>query len=191
MPKKRPSVTQISARQRRIVEYIGSGQKSWKQAAKDFGVTPRELKQFAVYKSRKQLKQQYNRSPTIRKLYQEAETKPLRQKARSKGFTLRRFEYRRAALEQYRITPQFPATERSFRVNTGELIRNIYRRDREASKSVVQQALGALEWATYTRDMHLPVSIRTINDLHDAGELDDDEYEDAVKVWKDVYGITT
>lgn len=176
---KRPSYVSVRARQRTILEYLAATGKTFKQAAKDFGVKPRELEKFALSKPTRE-REQFNRSPVLRKLYYEAERPRLARYTRTQGTTLRRIKFEPAELQVLRGTPGLRETSTN-ELQIGEMIQNLYR----PPEQVTPQFL----WAVYTREHGIPDSIRTLRLLGRNKRISASEYRDAITVWGNIYNI--
>ncbi len=167
------------ARQRTILEYLAATGKTFKQAAKDFGVTPRELEKFALAKPTEK-RAQFNRSPTLRKLFYEGERPRLKRYARTQGVTIKRIKFEPAELQVYRTTPGLRESSTN-ELQIGEMIQNLYR----PPEQVTPQFL----WAVYTREHGLPDSINALRLLGRNKRISASEYRDAVTIWGNIYNI--
>lgn len=181
MAQKRPSYPSIRARQRHLLEYIGSTGRTERQVARDFGVKPQQLRRFTSTKST-EIRKNFGRSPAYEKLYSQGTTKELRQKARSHGerVTFRPVrEYTEPSIQQFRKTPGYSQEFVTRYVQTGEQIQHLY------ASQITPQYL----WAIYTKEQNIPVSIKSINLLRRNGKISAADYNDIVTVWKDIYNI--
>ena len=171
MASKRPSYVSIRARQRNIIEGIGTRNLTYRQAAKEFGVTRPELKRFLETKS-KDLRKSYNRSPSLRKLYAEGERPETRRVLGVKR--IRRYEFRERVLR-----PMFREPSKVSDVQIGRMIQRLY----------YENNIKTQMWAVYTREHKLPTSIDSIRLLYRNGRMDSGTYNAAIKTWADYYGI--
>lgn len=180
MAAKRPSYPSIRARQRNLLEYQFSTDKTYRQAARELGVKPSEFERFVTANPRS-LRQQYNRSKMIRKLYGEGERPDLRKKAKAQGVKLERLRTERG----YRVaTQEVPIFERDYQARLGrtqELIAALYERQRGAS----------YDWAVFAAEENIPVSIKVIKLMWRNGEIDSSRYDYIIAVWKTIYNIET
>lgn len=178
MPR-RPSYTSIRARQRAILEYQLSTDRYGKKAARDFGVTPRQLEAFTSADPKK-LRRAYNQSPGIRQLFHAGAEKNLRAEARQHDKTFKQrplVQYSQRVLQPLRKTPNIDQQVVSKEVQTGERIQYLY------TQRVTPQFL----WAEYTRKHDLPISAKTIKVLFRNGYIDPDLYDEVTAVWEDIY----
>lgn len=178
---RRPSVSQIRARQRRLLEYLASTDKTPRQAAKEFRVTPRQLEQFVSTKT-PTVRRNFNRSPVTERLYQAGEEKGLRARAKTQGRRLVVRPLRQVQepyLQQIRTTPGFDPAYVTRQVQSGEQIQNLY------TTKITPQYL----WAVYTREHNLPIGIKSIKLLRRNRKISSSEYNELLTVWKDIYNI--
>jgi hypothetical protein len=180
---RRPSYKSIRARQRNILEGLGTSDLKYAQAAKRFGVTPRELKRFVETKPRK-LRTNFNRSPANAKLYGASKATVQRREVRETlGVKrIRKYKIRESQIQDIKNVKVsgLSQTEIRNRYQIGEQIQNLYT-SREHAR---------YDWASYTREHDLPTSMDTIKLLHRNDKISDDEYMDAVTMWRDIYNIT-
>jgi hypothetical protein len=183
MAQKRPSYKSIRARQRNILEGLGTSDLKYAQAAKRFGVTPRELKRFVETKPRT-LRTNFNRSPANRKLYGATRADVQRREVRENlGIKkIKRYKYRPSQLADIRNPKvlKMSEAERRNRTQIGEQIQNLYTR----------RVFAAYDWASYTREHNLPASITAMNLLHRNNKISDDDYMEAIQVWRNLYNIS-
>lgn len=185
MSKARPTYPQIRSRQRYVVDYLHSTGKTYKQGARDLNVTPSELKHFIESKP-KDLRKTYNRSKSTKALYESGgkrHTADIRPLARAQHKTLKRVPYK---LQQVRLarsmtlppTPEGLERYENYTRNAG-LIRNLYVTDE------------ATEWNIWTLDRNYPVSIRSIREMYQRGEIDSDEMAEIETTWREIYKIAS
>lgn len=182
MAKRRPSYKSIRARQRNLLEGIGTADVRYKEAAAKLGVTPRELKTFVETKP-KNLRSNFNRSPAYRKLYGASTASVQRKQVRqSLGISrISRYEPRESEIQNIaRGTYRYPERERRNRTQIGELIQNLY----------VKGSKDRYQWASYAQQHSLPTSIDTIRLLHRNGQIGDNEYMGAVNAWQAIYNVS-
>jgi hypothetical protein len=183
MAQKRPSYKSIRARQRNILEGLGTSDLKYAQAAKRFGVTPRELKRFVETKP-KNLRTNFNRSPANAKLYGATKATVQRREVRETlGVKkIRKYKIRESQIQDIRnakISGLSPSEIRN-RYQIGEQIQNLY----------VSREHARYDWASYTREHDLPTSMDTLRLLNRNGKISNDEYMDAVNTWRDIYNVT-
>ena len=171
MASKRPSYVSIRARQRNIIEGIGTRNLRYKDAAKEFGVTRQELKRFLETKPQT-LRKSYNRSPSLRKLYVEGERPETRRVLGVKR--IRHYEFR-----EHVLRPMEKDLTKVSDLQTGRLIQRLY----------YINNIDTQNWAAYTREANLPASIDTIRLLHRNGKITDATYRAALREWAKTYGI--
>ena len=181
MAARRPSTVSIRARQRNILEGMGTADDKYKQAAKRFGVTPRQLKTFVTTPSSK-MRSDFNRSPAYRKLYGTAKSAPEQRKQVRETFEvprIRRYQYKEL---QIRNLKKRGYSERELRNRTqiGEQIQAIYS----------GRAVSRYKWAGYAREHNLPTSIDTIRLLLRNDRMSDSDYIAAVKAWRAIYNVS-
>jgi hypothetical protein len=177
---RRPSYKSIRARQRNILEGIGTADVKYKEAAKRLGVTPRELKTFVETKPRK-LRPNFNRSPAYRKLYGASTAPEQRKQVREQlGIPrVRRYQAAEQDIQALRLQ-RLPEKELRNRTQIGEQIQNLYYRGQN----------DRYLWAAYAREHDLPTSIDTLRLLHRNDKVSDSEYAQAVKTWRDIYNVS-
>lgn len=168
MASKRPSYVSIRARQRNIIEGIGTRDLTYKQAAKEFGVTRQELRRFRESKP-KDLRRIYNRSPALRKLYTEGERPVTRQVLGIKR--IRRYEFEEHILKEPRAL-KYPNSKQ-----IGRMIQRIY----------YENNFGKQQWSIYTHERSLPNSIDDIKLLYKNGKLTSSQYHAILKEWREDY----
>ena len=171
MASKRPSYVSIRARQRNIIEGMGTRDLTYAQAAKEFGVTRQELKRFVETKPTK-LRSSYNRSPGYAKLYREGERGEVRSTLKVKRIT--RYPHMRAVKYERPTT-----TQEIKRQQVSRMVQNLY----------YKNGHDATVWANYARENNLPSSVDAIILLHNNGKMDDKTYVETLKVWRDNYNI--
>lgn len=181
MAARRPSKISIRARQRNILEGMGTADDRYKQAAKRFGVTPRQLKTFVTTKPA-QMRTDFNRSPAYKKLYGTAKTAPEQRKQVRETFEvtrIKRYKIREADIRRLKLQ-RLSEKELRNRTQIGELVQNLYS----------QGSYDKYKWANYVHDKHLPTSIDTIKLLHRNGNISDKAYIAAVKQWRAIYNVS-
>lgn len=154
-----------------------STNKSFKQAAKDFGVTPRQLEKFATSKP-KQVRKSFSQNDVSQSLFQAGETKNVRRKARQQGTKLTRVQFEEAQIQVYRGTPGLPESEVNRRVQFGELIQNLYT-ERQEPRYL---------WAQWTREHNLPVSYKAAKLLYRNHRISYQDWINYQAVWQSIYG---
>ena len=173
MASKRPSYPSIRARQRNILEGIGTGDLKYNQAAQRLGVTPTELRKFLDTKS-PIVRRNFNRSPAYRKLYAEGERSKTREALGLKR--IRRYEFKRSAVDRPQAMQKYPNSKQ-----IGALIQRYY----------YKNGIEKIEWAAWTAEHNLPTSMDAIKQMRAEGKITESEYRSAVKSWRDHYhGIT-
>ncbi len=185
MARKRPSYVSIRTRKVKLLKYMGTTGKTEAQTAKEFGVTKEQLKRF-ITQDPKQARRTYNRSDSQRKIFEEVSRTSTRPRYRAgerveklRGVKLIQFDARPAVLDQIRRTPGLTNEERARRIQIGQLIQRHY----------TFQDRPEYHWAEYARENKLPSSINAIKILYRNGRIDDDEYADIARTWKEVYNI--
>lgn len=171
MTSKRPSYLSIRARQRNIIEGIGTRDIKYAQAAKEFGVTRTELKRFIETKP-KDLRKSYNRSPSIRKLYEEGERSETRKALGVKR--IKRYEFRENVLR-----PLYKDPQKVSDIQIGHMVQRLYYENNIATQM----------WAVYVRENDLPTSIDEIRRRYRAGRMSSVTYNTAIKTWAKIYNI--
>ena len=174
MARQRPSYPSIRVRQRNIIEGLGTTDLRYAQAAKRFGVTPRELQHFVETKPRN-LRSNFNRSPAYRKLYEEGARPQVREQLGIKR--IRRYKFRAPAIREITLSQAYSPDEQRQRVQTGRAILNLY----------TEREHPQLRWALWTRERNLPTSIVAIKLLHRNNKIKDDMYIEAIAAWSDIY----
>ena len=169
MASKRPSYVSIRARQRNIIEGMGTRDLTYAQAAKEFGVTRPELKRFVETKPTK-LRSNYNRSPGYSKLYREGERSEVRQ-------TLGVKRIRKAKIIRPRQYERPVTTKQVKQQQIDRLVQNLY----------YKNGKDKADWANYTREHNLPSSIDSIRLLHKNDRIDDDRFSSIVMTWITIY----
>ena len=178
---KRPSYVSIRARQKNILEGIGTAGLNYKQAARRFGVKPRELKRFVETKPR-DLRQNFNRSPAYKKLYGTGTAAEQRKTVRQTVgvYKVKRYKYRVSQIEELKSLKLTPKELRN-RTAIGNLVQNLYS----------QREYEKYDWASYTYNHDLPRSIDSIRTMHRNNKLSNDRYRDILVAWRDAYpGMT-
>jgi hypothetical protein len=170
MASKRPSSPSIKARQRNIIEGMATRDLTYTQAAKEFGVTRRQLKKFTTTKN---LRSNYNRSPAYAKLYREGERKETRKVLGVR--TIRRYDYQHLPVTN---TAQKDQQLRDEQVKVQ--IRYLY----------YKNGHDKAEWANYAREHHIPSSIDAIVVLHNNDRIDDTKFGQVLTSWAQIYGIS-
>ncbi len=184
MAQKRPSYVSIRARKVKLIKYMGTTNKTEAQTAREFGVTKAQLRRF-VTQDAKQSRRTFNRSPEIRKLYGEIGAPKPRYRGGQRiesirGTRLIQFDARPATLNQIRTTPGLSEEERSRRLQVGQLIQRHY----------TFQDRPEYHWAEFTRENKLPVSVKSLKILRRNGRINDEQWDQALKTWKDTYNIS-
>lgn len=174
MANKRPSYRSIRARQRNIIEGLGTTDLRYKEAAKKFNVTPRELQHFVESKPRT-LRKNFNRSPVYAKLYNEGARPIVRERLGIKRIT--HFKFRPTQIRQYTVTSGLSEYESNRRQQVGQMIRALY----------VTRFDPKTAWAAWTREHNLPQSIKVIRLLHRNNKITDGIYAEALVEWQDIY----
>ncbi len=174
MANKRPAYRSIRVRQRNIIEGLGTSDLRYKEAAKKFNVTPRELQHFVETKPQT-LKKNFNRSPVYAKLYNEGSRPAVRERLELKSII--RFKFKPTQIRQYTVTGGLSEYESNRRRQIGEMIRALYVRRYDPTTA----------WAAWTREHYLPQSIKVIRLLHRNDKISDDLYARALMEWQDIY----
>lgn len=108
MAKRRPSYVSIRARQRNVLEALGSSKyRGYEEAARRLGVPTNEFRSFITMKP-EQVRRQYNRRPAFRKLYGEQKTAPEQRQAVKKAVGVKRvtrFPYQENVLRVPALLP--------------------------------------------------------------------------------------
>ncbi len=179
MAAKRPSYKSIRARQKSILEGMGTSDLKYNEAAKRLGVTPRELKRFAETKPSK-LRKNFNRSSANQKLYGARTATEQRKDVREAfGVTrIKKYKYRESEIQALKVMKLKPSELRN-RTQIGEQVQNLYS-DKEHAR---------YEWASYARENDIPTSIDTLKLLHRNNQISDSDYVDAVNTWRAIYNI--
>jgi hypothetical protein len=174
---KRPSYVSIRARQKNIIEGLGTSDLKYAQAAKRFGVEPRELRKFAETKP-KTLRRNFNRSPVYKKLYAEGARSEVREKLGVRR--IKHYAIREKELRQLPYARKYTESETTRRRQIGELLQNLY----------VSDELSRYRWASYVREHDLPTSIAALQLLHRNDRISDSEYQRALSDWRAIYNIS-
>jgi hypothetical protein len=170
MASKRPSSPSIKARQRNIIEGMATRDLTYTQAAKEFGVTRRQLKKFTTTKN---LRSNYNRSPAYAKLYREGERKETRKVLGVRS--IMRSDYKHLPITN---TGQTPKEVRREQVKV--MVRYLY----------YKNGHDRAEWAMYAREHHIPSSIDSIVILHKNDRIDDAKFGSILTNWAQIYNIS-
>lgn len=178
MATKRPSYTSIRARQKNIIEGLGTSDLKYAQAAKRFGVEPRELRKFVTSKP-KTLRTNFNRSPTYKKLYEEGTRGEVRETLGVRRIKRYAFHEKEIQLLKKHTTPYSPE-ESQRRVQIGEMVQRLY----------VDKDLARYEWAEYTREHNLPTSIQVLTLLFRNNKITGPDYAKALAEWKAIYNVS-
>jgi len=174
MASKRPSYVSIRARQRNIIEGLGTRDLTYGQAAKEFGVTRQQFKKFVESKP-KNLRSSYNRSPAYQKLYREGERKETRRVLGArKGIK----HYKKFADIPQRGVTYTPQQANEQQIN--KMLQNLY----------VTNHAGGATWANYAREHRIPSSLDAIILMHNNGKIDDHEFVSVVRAWQGIYGVS-
>lgn len=169
MANKRPSYVSIRARQRNIIEGLGTREDlNTKEVAKRLGVTPQELRRFRDTKP-KELRKSFNRSPSIRKLYEEGRRSEVREKLEVPR--IRRYAYSEPILREPRLQ-RHPNSKQ-----VGRMIQRLY----------YENNIGPQAWSTYTYEHGLPNSIKAIKLLYMNDRITGPQYASILKHWRDSY----
>lgn len=176
MPTKRPTTAQVAARQRVIIEGIADSGLTQKQAAKRFGVTPRELETFLGLNA-KQLRKRYNRSPVTRELYQAGEKHRTKQELGLKRLP-RRYEYEPERIAAYatRTGAKKETSQRLYEI--GLNIQRVYYRGEQGPADI---------WREYTLRQGVPKSVKTLDMMLAQGKISVSKYRNIMKVHAIVY----
>lgn len=189
MASKRPTTAQIRARQRKIIEGMGTaaleGKRSQyvKSAAKQLGVTPRELERF-IDRKPQEVRKTYSRSKTAQKLYGEATPRELKSRLGLKTQP-KRFEYEPQRTAEYRIFSSYAG----FTPEEGEMMRTRIEYGLKVANLYYEGQIAKLEWMRWTRSQGLPRSGRAIQLLYKNRKISRQLYEDAHTVAEVVYGV--
>lgn len=177
---KRPSYKSIRARQRNIIEGLGTSDLKYAQAADRFGVTPRELRRFVTTKP-KDLRKNFNRSPANTKLYGASTAAKQRKEVReSLGVSkVKRYKFREQEIRDLKVL-KLKEPELRNRTQIGELVQNLY----------TSKIHARYDWASYAREHDIPTSIDAVKLLHRNNRISDSEYTDAVQTWRDIYNVS-
>ncbi len=183
MAAKRPSTPQIRARKVKLIKYLGTTRKTDAQVANEFGVTTSQLRKF-LRQNPKQARREFNRSPSLRKLYQEVGAPKPRYRAgqrieQVRGVRLVQFQYKPRDLRVIRSTPGLAENERDRRLEIGNLLQRHYS----------LQARPEYEWAEYARIHHIPVSMNALKILKRNNRISDSEYDEIITTWRQIYNI--
>ena len=173
MAQKRPSYVSIRARQRNIIEGMGSGQLTVKQAAKKLGVTPSELRAFTQERKPKEIRAAFNHSPAYRKLYEAGQRKNV--KATLGVTRVYRYEFREEVLRNKVV------------MNAGQRRPNPKQVGRMVQRLYYLNNIGPQHWSAWTYEHGLPNSIDDIKLLWKNKRISDNQYRTALKVWRDDY----
>jgi len=179
MAAKRPSYVSIRARQRRILDYQLSTGKKDKETAKEFGVTTAQLRKF-VESDPKKLRRSYNRSPNTKKLYSEGQEKEVRKMVRKEHVPYQRTTVKVSYPKLASLTEE---KELEDYYHTASRVEYLYAW--EVSPSMAKSH----QWEIYTSRLDLPISIDSINAMHDRGDIDDAAYDRIISRWRAIYGI--
>jgi len=174
---KRPSYVSIRARQKNIIEGLGTSDLKYAQAAKRFGVEPRELKKFIETKP-KNLRRNFNRSDAYRKLYTEGSRAEVRENLGVRR--IKHYAIRKEDVEAIVSSRRYIYTETENRVKIGKMLQQLYYRGEQPQA----------EWAAYTREHDLPTSINVLRLLYQNDRLDGPTYKNAIREWQAVYNIS-
>jgi hypothetical protein len=173
MARKRPSYVSIRARQRNIIEGVGTRDLRYAQAAKEFGVTKSELRKFLETKP-KDLRRNFNRSPATRKLYAEGERPETRRILGVKRIT--RYPFRERVLRDELARPRLANKQQ-----IGKMIQRLY----------YDNNIAAQEWASYAREHDLPNSMKNIRLLYHNDRISEGQYKTILKNWRNIYAKMT
>jgi hypothetical protein len=163
---------------------MGTTNKTEAQTAKEFGVPKAQLRKFITQDAKKS-RRSFNQSPSTRKLFAEIGAPKPRYKGGQRIETVRgtriiQFDARPATLDQIRRTPGLSESERSRRLQVGNLIQRHY----------TFQDRPEYHWAEFTREHKLPTSINALKILRRNDRIPDAYWNQALKAWKDIYGIS-
>lgn len=172
MTAKRPSYVSIRARQRNVIEGLGT-LGSTKEAAKRLGVTRAELKRFRDTKPKK-LRQIFNRSPVIRRLYTLGARPETRKALGLKR--IRRYSYLEFLERSIRDVKTVPLRYENS-VQIGRMVQRLY----------YENNIDAQRWSAYTYDNNIPNSINTIKFLYKRGVITPRRYAQILHTWKNLY----
>ncbi len=161
---KRPSYRSIRLRQRNIVEGLASKQIKYSEAAKQLGVTKAELQRFLEQKPQT-LHQNYNRSPSYKKLFESGARPKVREELGLKRVRVIEYHERdtKAADRQY-----------------GRMIQRYYN----------ENGIDRIKWSVWTWKRDMPNSMDAIKLLYTNGRLSKTQYASAVAFWKKTYNVS-
>lgn len=182
---KRPTTTQIRARQVKLVRYQLTTKKTDAQVAKEFDLTTKQLRNIKS-KSPKQLRRVWSRSTGLQKAYREVGPVSGKGSTRVKEVRLTPAPFRGKALRRLRRS-SVPVDIRDVRIRQGIVIEEYYIIPGDVQATELHEA--RLSWAEWTEEHELPTSILAIQEMYDAGEIDDAAYSEAIAAWKEAYGI--
>ncbi len=180
MPNKRPSYVSVRKRQVNILEGIGTTNASYKEVAKRFGVKPHQVEKFVTL-SPKQIRQRMNLSPAYRKLYEAGERKEVRERLGVKKIQHQIYDPRYAYIVSLRTMRAgiIPEEERAKRLRITTMVNRLY----------IPKVKPFHEWAAYTQEKQIPVSIRTIMFFYENGKISRNSLIDILGQWKKIYGV--
>jgi len=185
----RPTTPQIRARQVKLIKYQRASNKTDAQLAKEFGLTTKQIKNVKS-KSPKYLRRVWSRSTGLQKVYEDVGPVSGKGSTKVHGTRIQKAVFRPEGLKRIRIARakgELPLAEFERQVRTGIEIEQLYVIPGDADATAQHEA--RLTWAEWTQEHELPTSILAINEMHDAGEIDDATYDEAIAEWKDTYGI--
>ena len=182
MASKRPSYVSIRARQKNIIEGLGTSDLKYAQAAKRFGVEPRELRKFVTTKP-KNLRRNFNRSASYNKLYGKGKTASEQRGEVRENLgvkRIKRYAIRKEDVKAIVSSKRYNPAETENRVQIGKILQNLYYKGEQAQT----------EWASYTREHGLPNSIQVLRLLYQNDRISGPDYANALAQWKAIYNIS-
>ncbi len=208
---KRPSVTQIRARQIKLLRYQLTTGKSDAQVARDFGISSDTVRRVKNATPR-QLRKSWNRSPDLRTAY--SEVGPVSGKGSTKAKGVRLIDTPHTSKQRIRVLrSNLPSPEKQRRIDYGDLIGQKfyaaptakrrsgryndapapdYGSDRfypVADNEYWRDYTGAVGWRFYTESHGWPQSYNDLRTMYYEGYIDDDQWDEIDEVWREMYGI--
>lgn len=178
---KRPTTRQIIARQERLERYQRATGKSNKEIARQYGITTKQVENFK--RPANVQRKGWSHATASQKLFQSVG--PPSGKGSSKVEGVRVI---RAYTQVQREAPSVRNLNRQERdrIERSELVvqsYNIYR-----GPEAENEYQSKLEWAEWTEEHGLPVSWSDIEDMYENGEIDYDDYHEALDALREIYG---
>lgn len=177
---KRPTTRQIDSRIKRLERYQRATGKSDKEIAKELGIETSQVRRFK--ESPGTQRRGWSQAKASQKLYQFVG--PPTGKGSSKVQGVRLLKAYTPKQRQAPVIRALSVSERD-RIERSELV--IERYTIRASDEQIEYE-RKLAWAEYTADHDLPISWRDIQDMYNNGEIDEDDYNDALDALKQIYG---